>query len=54
MTNQPDKLQKQKTILDQLQLKAEQLNFGTMVVELKVQDGKITSGEIIEQKIKLG
>jgi len=52
--NQPDKIKKQNEILEKLQKKAEQLDFGVMLIEFKVQDGKITSGEILEQKIKLG
>ena len=45
---------KQNKILEELLRRSSEMKYGTMVVEFKVQDGKIVAGEIIEQKIKLG
>ncbi len=45
---------KEETILRELKRRAEEIRFGIMVIEFKIQDGRIMAGEIIEQKIKLG
>lgn len=45
---------KQNQIITELKRRAEEVRFGTMTIQLKIQDGKIMAGEIIEQKIKLG
>lgn len=52
--NSQDKNLKQNKIFEQLSEEAEKLGFGTLIADLKVQDGKIVSGEIIEQRKKLG
>lgn len=42
-------------IIEELKRRAaDHVRYGTMVVEFKVHDGKITSGEVVEEKIKLG
>jgi len=49
------KQEKQERIWREIKRRAEEdIKFGSMVVLLKIQDGKIMAGEIIEQKIKLG
>jgi hypothetical protein len=45
---------KQDEIIRELKRRAEEVKYGTITVEFKIQDGKIMAGEIIEQKIKLG
>lgn len=45
---------KQEVIIKELKRRAEEMRFGTLTIELKIQDGKIMAGEIIEQRIKLG
>ena len=41
-------------IIAELKRRAEQVRYGSMTIEIRVQDGRIVSGEIIEQRIKLG
>lgn len=45
---------KEEQILKELKRRAGEIRFGVLLVEFKIQDGKIMAGEIIEQKIKLG
>ena len=45
---------KEGQIIKELKRRVEEIRFGTIIVEFKVQDGKIMAGEIIEQRIKLG
>lgn len=45
---------KQDLIIRELKRRAEEMRFGTITVEFKIHEGKIMSGEIIEQRIKLG
>lgn len=48
-------MDKEEIIINELKRRAqENIRYGIMVVEFKIQDGKIIAGEIIEQKIKLG
>ena len=45
---------KEDKIISELKRRAEEVRFGMLRVEFKIQDGKIMAGEIIEQRIKLG
>ena len=45
---------KEEIIIRELKRRAEEMRFGTLKIEFKIQDGKILAGEIIEQRIKLG
>ena len=45
---------KEVQIIKELKRRAEEVRFGMIRVEFKIQDGKIMAGEIIEQRIKLG
>lgn len=45
---------KQEQIIKELKRRVEDARFGSMTVEFKFAEGKIMTGEIIEQKIKLG
>jgi len=45
---------KSEQIITELKRRAEEVKFGSMTIEIKIQDGKILAGEIIEQRIKLG
>ena len=46
---------KEDQIIEELKRRSREcVKFGTLLVEFKIQDGKILAGEIIEQKIKLG
>ena len=45
---------KQDEIIKELKRRAQEVKFGTMQIEFKIHEGKIMSGEIIEQRIKLG
>ncbi len=45
---------KQDAILKELKRRAEEIRFGSLTVEFKIQDGKIMAGEIIEERKKLG
>ena len=47
--------EKDDTILIELKRRAlEDIKFGTVLVEFKIHEGKIISGEIIQTKVKLG
>lgn len=55
MTKGASLKEKENKIWEEIKRRAqEDIRFGTMKIELKIQDGKILAGEIIEQKIKLG
>jgi len=45
---------KQDKIIEALKRRAEDMRFGTITCEFKVQDGKILAGEIIMERVKLG
>jgi hypothetical protein len=45
---------KENRILTELKRRAEDIRYGCVTVEFKIQDGKILQGEIIQQRIKLG
>lgn len=46
---------KEEQVIEELKRRArEDVRYGILVVEFKIQDGKILAGEIVEQKIKLG
>jgi hypothetical protein len=45
---------KQEAIIRELKRRAEEVKYGILKIEFKIQDGKIMAGEIIEQRIKLG
>jgi len=45
---------KSEQIITELKRRAVEVKFGSMTIEIKIQDGKILAGEIIEQRIKLG
>jgi len=45
---------KEEQIIRELKRRAEEVRFGILKIEFKIQDGKIMAGEIIEQHIKLG
>lgn len=48
-------VEKQEKILNDLKRRAEEeVRNGDIIVKLKIQDGVIVAGEIMEQKIKLG
>lgn len=46
--------EKQESILKATQREAETLKHGRLLIEYKVQDGKIMAGEVIEAHKKLG
>lgn len=41
---------KDETIIERLKELAKELKFGTIVVEFKIHDGKISKGDVIEKK----
>jgi hypothetical protein len=45
---------KQDSIINELKRRACEMRFGTMTVELKIHEGQIMAGEIIEKREKLG
>lgn len=46
---------KEQTIWNEIKRRAkEDVRFGSLVIELKIQDGKIMGGSIKQQEIKLG
>ena len=45
---------KHETIVKAIEDKAWQMRFGVIVIELKVHNGKLSGGEIIEKREKLG
>jgi hypothetical protein len=45
---------KHETIIKAIEDKAEQMRFGVIVIELKVHNGKLSGGEILSQREKLG
>lgn len=47
-------LDKEEQIIKELKRRAEEMRFGTLTIELKVHEGKISAGEIIEERRKLG
>jgi hypothetical protein len=47
-------VEKEDAIIRELKRRADELKFGIMRVDFKIQDGKIVAGEIVEQRIKLG
>jgi hypothetical protein len=48
-------MDKDEQIIQEIKRRArEDIRYGMMTIELKIQDGKIIAGELIEQKVKLG
>jgi hypothetical protein len=45
---------KHNQIIQELERRAKEVNYGVITVELKIHEGKIMAGEIIGQRIKLG
>jgi len=45
---------KQEIILKELKRRAEEIRFGSITVEFKIHDGKITKGDILEKREMLG
>ncbi len=45
---------KQTQILEELKRRAQEIRFGSMTIELRIHEGKISGGEIIHKKVKLG
>lgn len=45
---------KQEIIIRELKRRAEEMRFGSLTVEFKIHEGKISGAEIVEQRIKLG
>ena len=49
-----DESDKENRILTELKRRAEEIKYGCVTVEFKIQDGRILQGEIVQQRIKLG
>ena len=47
-------MDKEESVLKELKRRCEETKFGSITVEFKIHEGKITAGEIIKQNIKLG
>ena len=47
-------MDKEEVVLEELKKRVREVRFGTILVEFKIHEGKISGGEIVEQKIKLG
>ena len=48
-------MDKDEQILAELKRRAkEEIRFGTMTVEFKIQEGKLSAGEIVQERKKLG
>ena len=45
---------KQENIIKELKRRAEEMRFGTITVEFKIHEGKISKGDIIEKRETLG
>lgn len=45
---------KQEKIIAELKRRAQEVRYGSMTIELKIHEGSIMAGEIVEQTIKLG
>jgi hypothetical protein len=45
---------KQDKIISELKRRAEEMRFGSMTVEFKIHEGKISKGDIIEKRETLG
>jgi|GEM_PF-4112839 len=45
---------KQEVIIKELKRRADEMRFGSMTVEFKIHEGKITKGDIIEKRESLG
>lgn len=46
--------EKETKVLDELKILAKELRFGELVVSFKIHEGRITAGEEIDRKRKLG
>jgi len=45
---------KQEVIIRELKRRAEEVRFGSMIIEFKIHEGKISKGDIIEKRESLG
>jgi hypothetical protein len=45
---------KEEQIINELKRRCQEVKFGLLRIEFKIQDGKILAGEILEQRVKLG
>jgi hypothetical protein len=45
---------KHETIIKSLETKAEIMGYGVLVIEFKIHGGKLSAGEVIEKREKLG
>jgi len=45
---------KQEVIIKELKRRADEMRFGSMIIEFKIHEGKITKGDIIEKRESLG
>ena len=45
---------KHEQIIEALEVKAKEIKFGLLTVEFKIHDGKLSAGEVIEKREKLG
>ena len=45
---------KHNQILEAIECKAKEIKFGILTIELKIHNGRLSSGEVISQREKLG